>query len=324
VGRTALTAGLGVLASAVVPAPAAASFPGGNGRLAFSTATGSPPGNIFTMTASGRHRRRLTAEGDSRNPAWSRDGRRIAFDRSRGRKRAIYVMDRNGSGRRRVPTGEVQAENPAWSPDGRTLVFQGCRRAGNCARTGIYAVHLWGAGLRRIAPNGSDPVWSPNGRWIAYHGKVARSDPCATLVRVRPSGRRRRAILSRRKDRQHICSRGGGGADFSPNGRRLVYHGLHAAGFQQYVREDGRVVRVWTYDPAMYTVRFNGKRKRRLVTRPLQNGGFFALPFVWSPKGDRLLWRDDRGAFTSNTRARQVHRVGGRAGVGYAWQRRPR
>ena len=102
-----------------------------------------------------------------------------------------------------------------------------------------------------------------------------------------------------------------------------MYRGLHAAGFEQYRRQDGTIVRVWTYDPAIYTVRLNGKRRRRLATRPMQRGGFFAMPFVWSPDGRRLLWRDDRGAFTSDTRGRHIRRLRGTAGVGYAWQRRP-
>ena len=309
----------------VAAGPAQGAFPGRNGRVAFSTVTGAPPGNIFTMRANGRDRRRLTGRGDSRNPAWSRDGRRIAFDRSVRGGRGIFVMSARRSGARRVATGGVMAENPTWSPNGRRLAFQGCRTRGRCERTAIFVVRARGGGLRRIAPNGSDPVWSPNGRWIAFRGKVARRDPCATLVRVRPSGGRRRAVLSRRRDSHGVCSRVGSGADFSPNGRRLVFYGLHPAGFTQYRNPDGIRVREWTYDPAMYTVRSNGRgKRRRLATRPSQRGGYFALPFVWSPEGDRLLWRDDRGTFIGNTHARRARQVPGRSGVGYSWQRRPR
>jgi TolB protein len=324
-GRAVVTGALALLAAVIAAAPAYASFPGRNGLVSFSTVTGSPPGNIIKMSAAGRHRRRLTSSGDSRNPAWSPGGGRIAFDRSRGGRRKLFVMNAGGSNLRRVATGRLQAENPAWSPDGRKLVFQGCRQRGNCDTTAIFVVPATGGPSRRIARNGSDPVWSPNGRWIVYHGKVARRDPCATLVRVRPSGRLRRAILSRRRDSHNVCSRVGRGADFSPNGRRLVFYGLHAAGFRQYLNPEGVRVREWTYDPAMYTVRANGRgKRRRLATRPSQRGGFFALPFIWSPDGRNILWRDDRGTFIANTRARRARRIPGRSGVGYGWQRRAR
>ena len=322
--RQGLIGALAILLAMLVAAPAHASFPGKNGRVAFSTATGSPPGNIFTMSATGRNRHRLTRRGDSRNPAWSRDGSRIAFDRQTNGRRALYVMSARGSRPRRIPTGRVQAENPTWSPNGRRIAFQGCRGSGHCKATAIFVVRASGGGLKRITPNGSDPVWSPNGRWIAYHGKVRRKDPCATLARVRPSGRGRRAILSRRQDSHNVCSRGGAGADFSPNGRRLVYYGLHPMSHQDFPSPTGGVIRVWQYDPAMYTVGVNGKRKRRLMTRSLESGEFFALPFIWSPEGDELLWRDDRGAFIANTRARKARRLHGMAGVGYSWQRLPR
>lgn len=304
--------------------PAHASFQGKNGRVAFSTVMGSPPGNIFTMNAAGRDRDRLTRQGDSRNPAWSRDGRKIAFDRQRNGRRALFVMRSNGSRVRRISTMGVQAENPTWSPNGRRIAFQGCRGSGRCDAMAIYVVRARGGRPKRITPGGSDPVWSPNGRWIAYHGKVGRRDPCATLARVRPSGRSRRGILPRRRDSHNVCSRGGNGADFSPNGRRLIYYGLAPTSHQTFPNPTGGIIRVWQYDPAMFTVRFNGKKRRRLATRRLEDGEFFALPFVWSPEGDHILWRDDRGAFIANTRGRSARRLPGQAGVGYSWQRRPR
>ena len=322
--RAVLTAALAALLGGVAAVPAPASFPGRDGRVAFSTVTGSPPGNIITMSPAGRKRRRLTSRGDSRNPAWSRDGRRIAFDRERSGERALYVMRADGSRVRRIDIGVMHAENPTWSPDGSRLAFQGCHGEAECEPHSIFVVRTNGSGLRRIAPNGTDPVWSPNGRWIAYHGKIAEKDPCATLARVSPSGRRRRAILSRRRDSHGVCSRGGNGADFAPNGRRLVYYGLHAAGYEQFPNPAGGVIRVWTYDPAMYTVRADGRDRRRLLTRSLEDGEYFALPFVWSPGGEGLLWRDDRGTFISDTRARKRRQLPGTSGVGYAWQSRPR
>ena len=62
----------------------------------------------------------ITSDGqDSLQPAWSRDGREIAFT-SRGRPGIWLVPALGGTPRRLTEFGS----RPAWSPDGTTLVFQ--------------------------------------------------------------------------------------------------------------------------------------------------------------------------------------------------------
>ena len=68
-------------------------------------------------------------ERQVREPAWSPDGRAIAFDRRIGRRPGdlgvnaslfeIYVMNADGSGQRRLARGT----RPLWSPDGRKIAF---------------------------------------------------------------------------------------------------------------------------------------------------------------------------------------------------------
>jgi TolB protein len=310
------------VAAAVVAPPAQASFPGSNGLIAYSTAADASAerARIHIMTAAGRRRARLTTSGSSRNPAWSRDGERIAFDRTEdGGPRALFVMNPDGSGARRVPTGGRQAYNPAWSPTGRRLVFQGCRGTSECQQTALFVVGVDGSGLRRIPGDGADPVWSPNGKWIAYYGRLAAEDECSTLLRVRPSGGGRRAVLPRTRDSHDTCSSGGSGADFSPDGRRIVHYGLEPAGYQDFPNPVGGTFRVWKYDPAMYTVPVDGGARKLVARRSLEDTEYFLLPFVWSPDGRRLLWRDDRGTFVGNPDGSRARRIGGFGGE-FAWQ----
>jgi Tol biopolymer transport system component len=275
--------GLALAVALAAALPAHASFPGRNGLIAYSTGTQERGGAIYTATATGRDRRRLTHEGTARNPAWSRDGNTIAFDRTsrRGNAAQIYTMRANGSRERRVRIRVARAANPSWAPNGRRFAFEGCKTRGKCEEPSVFVVGRNGHGLRRIANAGRDPVWSPDGRLIAYYGPVDGSS-CETLVVVRPSGAGRRTVIPPDPDVRNVCSGGGRGADFSPDGERLVYFGLHW-------------VSVLLYDHAMYTVGVDGHGLRMVRARPADQGGFFALPLTWSPDGSSLLWRDDRG-----------------------------
>src|SRR3990170_1661592 len=73
---------------------------------------------------------------DVSSPAWSPDGRRIAFLRYGGDWYAdIYVVNADGSGEREL-TRDVQGL--AWSPDGRQIAFKR-------DRSGDWEVHVMNA-----------------------------------------------------------------------------------------------------------------------------------------------------------------------------------
>jgi Tol biopolymer transport system component len=114
---------------------------------------------------------RLTFDpGDDLNPAWSPDGKQIAFTAKRKGERDIYVMDANGT---REP--EIVLQTPIrknveqWSPDGKYLVFN--LEASN-TNADLYVLPLFGE--RKAIPFLTSPFTedmgqiSPNGRWIAY------------------------------------------------------------------------------------------------------------------------------------------------------------
>ena len=77
-------------------------------------------GEIYVMNADGSERRRLTQDGES--PAWSPDGKMIAFDRHLATGEELYVMTADGRGERRLMRSDrwVGFGNPdpwwAWSP----------------------------------------------------------------------------------------------------------------------------------------------------------------------------------------------------------------
>jgi hypothetical protein len=67
-----------LVAAALVPMllaeSAQASFPGRNGRIAYSAPSSELGTDVFTVAANGSGRARLTTTGDASSPAWSQTG----------------------------------------------------------------------------------------------------------------------------------------------------------------------------------------------------------------------------------------------------------
>jgi TolB protein len=55
-------------------------------------------------------------------PAWSPDGRRIAFTSVRDGSHEIYVINADGSGLRRITNHPERDDFAAWHPDGNRVV----------------------------------------------------------------------------------------------------------------------------------------------------------------------------------------------------------
>ena len=82
-------------------------------------------------------------------PAWSPDGRRIAFTSSRDGDPAIYVMNANGSEVMQLTDNSAGDYEPAWSPDGKRIAFTSFRSW----YVGIYVMNADGSGVTRLTNN---------------------------------------------------------------------------------------------------------------------------------------------------------------------------
>jgi TolB protein len=78
--------------------------------------------DIAVADTDGRHVHRLSRNDVyEMGPAWSRDGKWLAFYAGNGGRNDIYMMRGDGSDRRRLTRSG--GEMPSWSPDGRYLVY---------------------------------------------------------------------------------------------------------------------------------------------------------------------------------------------------------
>lgn len=115
----------------------------------------------------------LTKDLDSSEPAWSRDGNRIAF---RGNSAAgatdIWVMNVNGTGLRQLNADPVPDSQPTWSPDGAFIAWS--RGVGDTAR--LWVMRDDGTGSR-VLPIGDQGEQVDEPLWLADASTVANSSP---------------------------------------------------------------------------------------------------------------------------------------------------
>lgn len=117
--------------------------------------------DIYVMNPDGTGVTRLTDSPiDESWPAWSPDGRRLAFERRFTSGAKILLMNADGSGVTQLTTGPGNDFQPSWSPDGTKIAFAS-DRDGNWE---IYVINADGMGLTRLTNDPRDdltPAWAP-------------------------------------------------------------------------------------------------------------------------------------------------------------------
>ncbi len=103
-------------------------------------------------------------------PAWSPDGRRIAYSGwTRGGYRDLFVVEVSTGKVRRLMKDRAQDLTPTWSADGRTLYF-------SSDRTGIYNIYAMDVAtgqlrqVTNVVAGALQPAISPDGKTLAFVG----------------------------------------------------------------------------------------------------------------------------------------------------------
>ena len=125
-------------------------------------------GNIFTVPAEKGAARNLTdsSEVHDLNPAWSPDGKWIAYLSDRTGEYEIYVRPQLGGPETRITAdGGVYRYGPVWSPDSRKLLYwDKLHRLFWIGTDEKKAVQIDQGEYDDI----TDASWSPDSLWVAY------------------------------------------------------------------------------------------------------------------------------------------------------------
>ncbi len=133
--------------------------------------------DLYTTDIREHQIRRLTGTGkNNHSPAFSPDGRWLAFTSERDGNPEIYITDTNcmrspspcnDSDAKRLTNNPFADDQAAWSPDSQQLVFQS-NRDGNFE---VYRMNIDGTQQIRLTDDPSRdllPNWSPDGHTIAF------------------------------------------------------------------------------------------------------------------------------------------------------------
>jgi Tol biopolymer transport system component len=226
--------------------------------LAFVSTRGGGTANVWLMDMASRKARNLTASKSGNfRPAWSPDGKWIAFSSDRDSRPAafpgsweqmqstgIYIVAPDGSGLRRLTRKGGVAGSPAWSPDGKRVVFYETdevgaymAKSGN-ARTEIAAVDIASGAYTPITASNEtklSPAALP-GRRFSF---IKRGADSTAGLRIYTMGARTTTTVVRGAVRN---------PSWSPDGAHVAFQRIQRLGTTQHL------VPTFSRDPAFENV----------------------------------------------------------------------
>jgi len=234
-------------------------------------------GGLFAVKSG--HLNQITEDPTDTEPAFSADGRTIAFVRGGD----LYSIRPDGSGQRQLTSGAELDSAPLVSPDGKRVVFE--RRASAGAAADLLSVRVLGGGLHALTSGAEDDHgadFSPDGRTLVFvRDSVGGVNTSEDLYSMRASGARLARLTRTGVD------------EFKPRwfaGGVLYSRGESSEGPAAYAD--------------VYTMRANGTRVKSLVA-----GVGSAYVEDVSPNGHTVLFRRDQGLWSKRIGPGRAHKL---------------
>jgi Tol biopolymer transport system component len=186
------------------PAGSGAAWSPDGARIAFNGSSGSAV-QLWVMDRAGGNIRPLGFSSSTSagipfpDPDWAPGGRRIVLSYGED----IFIVNRDGTGRRRLTRGGDEEWSPAWSPNGAWIAFTRAPQ--------IWRMRTDGSAQQALG-RGDEADWSPNGKRIVFTIEGPRG---RDIYSMRADGTDRRRLTSTPGDE--------GAPSWSPGGARIAY-----------------------------------------------------------------------------------------------------
>jgi Tol biopolymer transport system component len=273
-GRRLAVAGASALLALLITATfleqAEATFPGKNGRIAYTDNAGGCCGDIHLVKPDGSGDRNITNTGSPTGEyqaSFSPNGRKLVFDRDDD----IWIVSSKGKGLKRLTTsGDVG--DAAFSANGRKIVFVRsaepdlllAQRRGSDSRD-IWIMRKNGSRQRQLTSavgGDTNPTFAANGKLIAF---ASDRNGTREIFTMRPNGKREKQLTDNEvADYQ---------PSFSPDSKRIVFARNGAPG-------------------GIYSMKKNGGGVKRLTVEPTADANTTIVDApTFSPNGKRIAYR---------------------------------
>jgi TolB protein len=234
------------------------------------------------------------------SPAWSPDGKRIAFVRQDALDPAgeIYVMNADGTGLTRLTVSPGNDFSPTWSKDGKRIAFVSVRGEDDpgLASSDAWDIYIMdattGGDVVRVTEQSGpdyDPSWSSDGKQIVFvswrdAGGNGTSDLYAVTLETQAVARLTNLGVQV------------GQPSWAPGGKQIAF----TAGFFEAAKTD------------IYVLTLDGLWTTRITNGPASSAAYDAP--TWSPDGKQIAftsWRpgETRELYTMNADGRAVTRL---------------